>query len=89
MSLVSSDATTSLSRYQQQVLEYNQRIQRQNSAPAAFPAFIRDKFDITVVADGYSVTPEGTPFLKRTTSKHNCCGSDACSLSEHVRKSRG
>ena len=48
-----------LSGYQAQVLEYNLRIQRQNNAPAGFPSFIRDKFDIAVIADGYQVTPEG------------------------------
>lgn len=48
-----------LSGYQAQVLEYNLRIQRQNSAPAGFPSFIRDKFDIAVIAEGYQLSPEG------------------------------
>jgi hypothetical protein len=51
--------TESLSGYQRQVLEYNLRIQRQNNAPAGFPSFIRDKFDIAIVADGYQQSPEG------------------------------
>ena len=59
--LVQAGQTERLSAYQKQVLEYNERIQRQNKAPASFPLFIRDKFDITVVADGYSETPEGAP----------------------------
>ena len=58
--LVQADDTSSLTGYQKQVLEYNQRIQRQNKTPVSFPSFIRDKFDITVVADGYKETPEGT-----------------------------
>jgi hypothetical protein len=48
-----------LSGYQKQVLEYNERIKRQNNAPSGFPSFIRDKFDITVVADDYQMSPEG------------------------------
>jgi hypothetical protein len=59
VSLVDQAQAENLSGYQRQVLEYNQRIQRQNNAPPDFPSFIRDKFDITVVADGFSVTPEG------------------------------
>jgi hypothetical protein len=52
-----------LSGYQAQVLEYNLRIQRQNNAPEGFPSFIRDKFDITVIAEGYQVTPEGAVIM--------------------------
>lgn len=70
VSLVDPAQAENLSGYQRQVLEYNQRIQRQNNAPTGFPSFIRDKFDITVVADGFLVTPEGMwshaawPFLR-------------------------
>jgi hypothetical protein len=59
VTLVSSSRAASLSGYQKQVLEYNQRIQRQNNAPAGFPNFVRDKFDITVVAEGYEESPDG------------------------------
>ena len=59
MTLVSGGDLKNLSGYQKQVLEYNQRIQKQNYAPSGFPSFIRDKFDITVVADGYQMSPEG------------------------------
>ena len=53
--------TENLSGYQAQVLEYNLRIQRQNNAPTGFPSFIRDKFDIAVIAEGYQLSPEGAP----------------------------
>jgi hypothetical protein len=58
--LVGTEELSKLSPYQAQVLEYNKRIQKQNYAPSGFPSFIRDKFDITVVAEGYSTSPEGT-----------------------------
>lgn len=59
VTLIPPERVEQLSSYQRQVLEYNQRIQRQNNAPSGFPSFIRDKFDITVVAADYTVTPEG------------------------------
>lgn len=41
---------------QRQILEYNRRTQRQNSAPPEFPSFIREGFDmIVLVPDGYQV----------------------------------
>lgn len=42
-----------------QVLILNRRIQKQNNSPEQFPNFIRDGFNIKVLAPGYSVTPEG------------------------------
>lgn len=42
-------------RVQKQVLEYNLRTQRQNSVPPDFPAFVRQGYDMTILADGYTV----------------------------------
>ena len=42
-----------------QVYEINRRVQAQNRAPEGFPGFVRDGFDITIVADGYEVEPSG------------------------------
>ena len=57
--LVDPSEAQRLSAYQRQVLEFNQRVQRQNNCPPGFPSIIRDKFDLTVVADGFETTPEG------------------------------
>lgn len=57
--LVQQADVANLSGYLRQVLEYNQRIQRQNNAPKEFPSFVRDKFDITIVADGYIQASNG------------------------------
>lgn len=59
VSLVQLADVENLSGYLRQVLEYNQRIQRQNNAPKEFPSFVRDKFDITIVADGYNQAANG------------------------------
>lgn len=66
VALVQQADIENLSGYLRQVLEYNQRIQRQNNAPKEFPSFVRDKFDITVVADGYSQAENGVGFLQHS-----------------------
>lgn len=69
--------TENLSGYQAQVLEYNLRIQRQNNAPSGFPSFIRDKFDIAVIAEGYQVSSEGASlalFLCVQLNRTMCSG---------------
>jgi FKBP-type peptidyl-prolyl cis-trans isomerase len=49
-----------LSIPERQVLEYNKRTQRQNSAPPDFPLFVREGYDMTVLTpEGYQVSPEG------------------------------
>jgi FKBP-type peptidyl-prolyl cis-trans isomerase len=54
------EAEEDLSVPQRQVLEYNKRSQRQNGAPPDFPLFVREGFDMTILAsDGYQVSPEG------------------------------
>ena len=42
-----------------QALENNRRIQAQNNAPPDFPAFVRNGFDIKIMADGYDVDEKG------------------------------
>jgi hypothetical protein len=42
-----------------QVLALNRRVQAQNRAPVEFPGFVRQGFDIVIIADGYAETPNG------------------------------
>lgn len=70
--LVQQADVENLSGYLRQVLEYNQRIQRQNNAPKEFPSFVRDKFDITIVADGFSQAPDGTVKPATDAARHSC-----------------
>lgn len=49
-----------------QVLEINKRVQRQNNSPNGFPNFVRQGFDLKVVADGYTKHPDG--FIYRVSS---------------------
>jgi FKBP-type peptidyl-prolyl cis-trans isomerase len=49
-----------LTAAQRQLLEYNRRTQRQNNAPLEFPSFVREGYDMTILAsEGYQVSPEG------------------------------
>lgn len=49
-------AEEDLSIPERQVLEYNKRTQRQNSAPPDFPLFVREGYDMTVLTpEGYQV----------------------------------
>ncbi|PRW56838.1 Peptidyl-prolyl cis-trans isomerase FKBP20- chloroplastic [Chlorella sorokiniana] len=57
--LVPQSAVAEFTAAQKQLLEYNLRTQRQNNAPLDFPAFIREGYDMTVVADGYVQSPDG------------------------------
>ena len=41
------------------MLEINKRVQRQNNSPNGFPNFVRQGFDLKVVADGYTKHPDG------------------------------
>ena len=45
-----------------QVLETNRRVQAQNNSPLDFPAFVRQGYDIKVLADGYRVDDKGLIF---------------------------
>jgi hypothetical protein len=42
-----------------QVLTLNRRIQKQNQAPLDFPAFVREGFDIKIIADGFVLDDSG------------------------------
>jgi hypothetical protein len=42
-----------------QALANNRRIQAQNNAPSDFPAFVRQGYDIKILADGYEVEESG------------------------------
>lgn len=54
------DTEEDLTVSQRQLLEYNRRTQRQNNAPPDFPSFIREGYDMTILAsDGYKMSPEG------------------------------
>jgi hypothetical protein len=46
-----------------QVLALNRRVQAQNRAPAEFPAFVRQGFDILVIADDYQETADGSAVM--------------------------
>ena len=48
-----------------QVLETNRRVQAQNNSPLDFPAFVRQGYDIKVLADGYLVDAKGLIFKVR------------------------
>lgn len=45
-----------------QVLETNRRVQAQNNSPLDFPGFVRQGYDIKVLADGYLVDDKGLIF---------------------------
>ncbi len=49
-----------------QALENNRRIQAQNNVPAGFPAFVRQGYDIKVMADGYDVDEKGLIYKVRS-----------------------
>ncbi|GBF95621.1 hypothetical protein Rsub_08603 [Raphidocelis subcapitata] len=53
------EAAGKLTPSDKQVLALNRRVQAQNRAPEDFPGFVRQGFDILIVADGYGETPNG------------------------------
>ena len=63
------------------MLETNRRVQAQNNAPPDFPAFVRQGFDIKVLADGYGVDEKGLIFKARLPS--SLVLSARCSVSLH------
>ena len=48
-----------------QSLENNRRIQTQNNAPLDFPAFVRQGYDIKIMADGYDRDEKGLIYKVR------------------------
>lgn len=41
------------------MLAINKRVQTQNNAPLGFPNFVRDGYEIVILADGYQETQDG------------------------------
>jgi len=62
--LLPSSAAAELSLSEKQILEYNKRIQAQNRVPREFPWFVREGFDVKIIADDFSITKDG--LLTRT-----------------------
>ncbi|KAK9834273.1 hypothetical protein WJX81_002415 [Elliptochloris bilobata] len=60
--LLPTAVAKSLSLSGKQVLETNRRVQAQNNSPADFPGFVRQGYDIKVLADGYQVDNKGLIF---------------------------
>jgi FKBP-type peptidyl-prolyl cis-trans isomerase len=60
VSLLTTDAAErQLTPTDRQVLALNRRVQAQNRAPLEFPAFVRQGFDIKIIADGYVADADG------------------------------
>lgn len=57
--LLNDEDVERLTLSERQILLLNKRIQTQNRTAEGFPAFIREGFDVKVIAPGYQVTPEG------------------------------
>ncbi|KXZ49320.1 hypothetical protein GPECTOR_22g914 [Gonium pectorale] len=57
--LISTADVQGLTSQEKLVLSLNRRIQTQNRVPVDFPGFIREGFDVKVVADGYKTAPSG------------------------------
>lgn len=55
-------ALEGLNSVETRALELNNRIQQQNAAPMDFPSFIRQGFNVKIIADGYRASPEGLVF---------------------------
>ena len=59
INLISRDDAKSLLRTQRQVYDNNVRVQIGNNAPPKFPTFVREGYDMTIVADEYQQAPSG------------------------------
>lgn len=49
------------------MLDINLRVQRQNGAPSDFPVFVRQGFDIKILADGYTEDAQGLIYKVNST----------------------
>jgi hypothetical protein len=58
-----------------QVLAINKRVQTQNNAPLGFPNFVRDGYEIIILADGYQESQDG--LIWKVVYQHATC----CTLS--------
>jgi len=50
---------STLNRVQRQIYDNNLRVQVGNRAPPGFPTFVREGFDMTILADGFTRTESG------------------------------
>ncbi|EIE25094.1 FKBP-type peptidyl-prolyl cis-trans isomerase [Coccomyxa subellipsoidea C-169] len=57
--LVPTSTADSLSPVEKKALSNNRRIQAQNNVPADFPAFVRQGYDIKIMADDYTIDDKG------------------------------
>lgn len=57
--LLTPEQVEKLTLSERQILLLNQRIQTQNRTAEGFPSFIREGFDVKVIAPGYKVTDDG------------------------------
>ena len=60
--LLTPEEVEKLTLSERQILLLNQRIQTQNRTAEGFPSFIREGFDVKVVAPGYLITEDGIIF---------------------------
>lgn len=49
-----------ISQHWRQAVANNLKIQTQNQVPFDFPTFVREGFDVKVIADGYIQDPNGS-----------------------------
>lgn len=54
-----------------QVLAINKRVQTQNNAPVGFPNFVRDGYEIIILADGYQESQDG--LIWKVVHQHAMC----------------
>ncbi len=54
-----------------QVLAINKRVQTQNNAPVGFPNFVRDGYEIIILADGYQESQDG--LIWKVVHQHATC----------------
>lgn len=54
-----------------QALENNRRIQTQNNVPSDFPAFVRQGYDIKILADDYVVDDKG--LIYKVSNNEKAC----------------
>ena len=54
-----------------QVLAINKRVQTQNNAPLGFPNFVRDGYEIIILADGYQESQDG--LIWKVVHQHATC----------------
>lgn len=61
-----------------QLLEINRRVQKQNNVPREFPLFVRNGFNIKIVADGYETAPSGLIYKVTHPLRLRFCARNSC-----------